>query len=1008
MKSKVVFALCMAVFVLAAGSPVFAQLGLSWREDFEHNNGIWTLGEGDDYKLDMKDGLLLATAKKNGLWITQEVAPDRGKDHRIGITLRIDSATPTDYAGLIWDFRDKDNYYAFLVTQDGRYGVLRRDGGKSALIMGWISSPEIMGRGRFNTLEVRRSGSDLVFSINGKDHNRMSFAGLAGKEVGFIFSGTQTAAIDEMHMYETRSPVGETIAVPESDETLYSSSFTKREIMSTPQILGITADFKEDGPSGPGYVIRKFQRKSVESIATRYDFDLSRDFSIEMKLGWLSGDDNQGYGLVVDRVDDDFLYFILSADGYFSIRRSAKGGDREIVPWTKSANVNTYDTPNLLAVLRRGERLIFTLNGRKVHEMPYEGFRSTELGFGAGGIMSFRPLSLRISQTPVAEGPVFGDCIAGYGVFRYKDGSRHAGFWSGGQPQGPGVRYGKDASIQEGVWNKGVLMAASATASKAPAPEFFPVAKKSLDWGYVDASGKALGFGLKSVAGPDRPGAGPLPVSDEERIGFAPASGGARYSDDWNLAGGFVDGYALITGKNGGTGILHESGKVTVAPGSQDIDVKAGISRGLVRIRKTQDGKTFYGLLSVGGQVVRKPDLLEIGTFAGGLAKARAAGGFYGFIDVTGVWRIPPKYDVAGDYSEEGIVYVLRDGYIPIGELIDRQGSPRGLMLSQQMIPPYRFGEGLAAVADKYGYVGFVDRGAKTVIEPGDWDDADPFSEGLAAVHLDGGSWGFIDKKGKVVIPEAFDSLESFSMGLAAAEVEGEWGYLDREGNWAIMPAFEEAYPFREPGLAQVKTKDGFWTWIDREGRPIWTGEVNLVIVGVEEFEKNERAWPVLNTKTVNSSIKKGLYTITAKTADGAAIAKEWGFERLEDYSIEATLRFTGKGTEDIASFIWELRNWDNLYYFNISQKGVFSVTSRKEGADATLIGWTASEAINRGQGDNRLAVRRRDAELEFSINDTLVGSIPLEGVSGEALGFYVSGKASIVVDSVVLRMVGE
>jgi hypothetical protein len=1004
MKAKVVFSLCIAVFVLAVGSPVVAQLGLSWREDFEHNNGNWALGEADDYRLEMKDGLLLATAKKNGLWITQEVAPDRGKDHRIGITLRSDSPTPTDYSGLIWDFRDKDNYYAFLVTQDGRYGVVRRDGGKSSLIMGWHSSPEIMGRGRFNTLEVRRTGSDLVFSINGKDHNRMSFAGLAGKEVGFIFSGTQTAAIDEMHLYETRTPAGEALSIPESDETLHSSSFTKREIMNTPQIMGITAEFKEDGASGPGYVIKKFQRKSVESIGTRYDFDLSRDFSIEMKLGWASGDDNRGYGLVVDKIDDDFLFFALSADGYFSIRRSARGSDREIVPWTKSANVNTYEGPNLLAILRRGEKLIFTLNGRKVHEMPYEGFRSTELGFGADGIMSFRPLALRISRPPEAEGPVFGDCSAGYGVFLYKDGSRHAGFWSGGLPQGPGVRYGKDGSIQEGIWNRGVLAAASAP----PAPGFFPVAKKSLDWGYVDASGKALGFGLKTVAAPDRPGAGPLPVSDGERIGFALASGGARYSDDWDLASGFVDGYALIRGKNGGTGILHESGKVTVTPGSQDIDVGAGISRGLVRIRKTQDGKTFYGLLSVGGQVVRKPDLLEIGEFSGGLAKARVAGGLYGFIDVAGVWRIPPKYDTAGDYSEEGIVYVLRDGYIPIGEFIDRQGSPRGLLLSQQLIPPYRFGEGLAAVADKYGYVGFVDRGAKTVIEPGDWDDAKPFSEGLAAVHLDGDGWGFIDKKGSVVVPEAFDSLEPFSMGLAAAEVDGEWGYLDREGNWAIMPAFEEAYPFREPGLAQVKTKDGFWTWIDREGRPIWTGEVNLVIVGVEEFDKNERAWPVLTTKTVNSSMKKGLYTITAKTADGAAIAKEWGFERLEDYAIEATLRFTGKGTEDMASFIWELRDWDNLYYFNISRQGVFSVTRRVEGANATLIDWTPSDAIDRGLGDNRLAIRRRDAELEFSINDTLVGSIPLESVAGEALGFFVSGKASIAVDSVVLRMVEE
>ncbi|RPJ58724.1 MAG: WG repeat-containing protein [Acidobacteria bacterium] len=54
-----------------------------------------------------------------------------------------------------------------------------------------------------------------------------------------------------------------------------------------------------------------------------------------------------------------------------------------------------------------------------------------------------------------------------------------------------------------------------------------------------------------------------------------------------------------------------------------------------------------------------------------------------------------------------------------------------------------------------------------------------------------GGKWGFIDRYGRRVIEARFDSVWSFSEGLAPAQMGTKWGYIDRTGEWAIAPRYD-------------------------------------------------------------------------------------------------------------------------------------------------------------------------------------------------------------------------
>jgi len=243
--------------------------------------------------------------------------------------------------------------------------------------------------------------------------------------------------------------------------------------------------------------------------------------------------------------------------------------------------------------------------------------------------------------------------------------------------------------------------------------------------------------------------------------------------------------------------------------------------------------------------------------------------GKYGFIDHHGNFLVKPQFIWADDFRQGlGIVYVCGQ-YVSI----DSAGNllPRRIAVSGHLEPERRdnkvgfvdaegqfkispvfddalpFSDGLAAVkvGEKWG---FVDATGNQVIPP-KFDAAYYFRDGVAVAELDSGEVlidktgktvasgykivdlvtagripasrddkeGYLDPHGEIAIPFLYESVRSFSWGLAAAKQNGKWGYLDRDGRAIIPFAFDDAGPFAG-GLAPAKlgSKTGF---IDKSGK---------------------------------------------------------------------------------------------------------------------------------------------------------------------------------------------
>jgi len=821
-KSLSIVAVVMAFFLTM---PLIASPSLSWREEFVDNGDKWTVGETEDYKYDISGGAYSQTGKKGGRWSVHGFPIRRDSDYILETKIKSDSPTATDYAGIIWDFKDKDHYYQFLVAQNGKYAIIRMENAKANFLVPWTAASMINGRGIYNLLRVARAGRQLIFSINQLEIISLPYESFAGESIGFSFSGAQTISMDSVSLWEERTPTGEETKLPSLRTTVFESGLNEKNqswLISSRNLTGQFTDL--GGSAGSGYLLKHSSRSALDFLAKDFTLDLSRDFFVEAEIEWISGDAGYAYGLACNISGRDYLWFGLTANGFYSITRTVGGEKKELVPWTMSDNINCYEAKNRLSVHRRGSSLVFSINGRKVHEMPYEAWCTGRIGFGSNGSMSLRPRFIGIYQSSIMAGAIHGGCSYGWGVYRYADGVVYAGFWEKGKPNGFGTRYSPSGGAQEGLWKDGILTTDSAAPNLVLNRFYFPVMTASGDMGLVNAQGGEEGFGLKGVVYLDAILQAPLIQASEGRIGFRDWRGELISSPEWNIASPFSHGYALVKGAKGESGVVDSLGKLSIALGAYEILPGQDLKRGVLRFKETKAGKTLYGLVSVDGEVLLPPSLLALEDFSEGYAPAKSRNGYYGFVDLLGVWRIRPEYDGVDRFSD-GLAYVYFDDYIPWESFIYPSGETAFDLDNElhEVLYPYAFSEGLLACLEEGENLVYLSWDGEVYVQAGPWNDARPFLDGFAAVKDEKG-WHFIDESGEIAFDGTYSQALAFSQGLAAVKAGDRWGYIDRSGQLAISASYLDAHSFTPQGFAQVKLASGAWTWIDREGKVLWPG----------------------------------------------------------------------------------------------------------------------------------------------------------------------------------------
>lgn len=101
---------------------------------------------------------------------------------------------------------------------------------------------------------------------------------------------------------------------------------------------------------------------------------------LEVDARKVAGPDDNSFGVVVRRRDDDNLYlFQISSDGYYKVLKQVNGEWQSLVDWKTSPHINQGDSSNHISLVADGPNFSFYVNYRHLADV-------TDSSFGEGGI----------------------------------------------------------------------------------------------------------------------------------------------------------------------------------------------------------------------------------------------------------------------------------------------------------------------------------------------------------------------------------------------------------------------------------------------------------------------------------------------------------------------------------------------------------------------------------------------------------------------------------------------
>jgi hypothetical protein len=108
------------------------------------------------------------------------------------------------------------------------------------------------------------------------------------------------------------------------------------------------------------------------------------DGVVEVEARAVDGPDDNGYGLVFRYQDNDnFYYFEVSSDGYYSIGKMVADEWESLVGWTESDVIRLGRQTNTLRVECDGSRMTFFVNDYQVEALTDYDFDAGSVGFVA-------------------------------------------------------------------------------------------------------------------------------------------------------------------------------------------------------------------------------------------------------------------------------------------------------------------------------------------------------------------------------------------------------------------------------------------------------------------------------------------------------------------------------------------------------------------------------------------------------------------------------------------------
>ncbi|MEN8956904.1 MAG: trypsin-like peptidase domain-containing protein [Flavobacteriales bacterium] len=171
-------------------------------ENFNSNENLnkWSLiTKEKNYKSEIiaNKGLLMETNSENGFRQTINIPLDLKNNFSIETIIDFKRGEINSGHGLIWGFKDWDNYNYFYISPNGYYKIGGKSEGINIETAKWTKSYKINQNKKRNQLKILRVSDKLYYSINGSLIKSDDFYSFRGNYIGFSINSGEKEVLFE-------------------------------------------------------------------------------------------------------------------------------------------------------------------------------------------------------------------------------------------------------------------------------------------------------------------------------------------------------------------------------------------------------------------------------------------------------------------------------------------------------------------------------------------------------------------------------------------------------------------------------------------------------------------------------------------------------------------------------------------------------------------------------------------------------------------------------------------
>jgi len=361
-------------------------------EGFDNNKNNWSLQNDSSARLDIQGGnYIMSHRRDNGGWSsTIYKYVDNSRNFRITGQFKKLSGIQNNGFGITFGKKDNDNQNHFLISSNGQYKIVKYQNGVRTYLKDWTKSSTIRtGNGQYNYLKIQKVGSAFKFYINSTLVYTSYSTNLYGQRYGFTLYDRQSIEVGYLSMmYEDGSSKNNTITNNNNNNS-YTNNTTGKSILfegfnNNNNKWRISDKSEADVFVSGGNLTINHKRSSRGWAPTIYKYvNSSRDFSIEAQFKKISGVQNNGFGLVFGRKDNDNdNKFFIHANGSYIVNYEENGQRKYLKNWTKSSAIRKGNySQNTLKVTKVGNTMKYYINGTLVYTSYTAKYFGNRVGF---------------------------------------------------------------------------------------------------------------------------------------------------------------------------------------------------------------------------------------------------------------------------------------------------------------------------------------------------------------------------------------------------------------------------------------------------------------------------------------------------------------------------------------------------------------------------------------------------------------------------------------------------